>query len=73
MAKLKVQRLVKVWVEDIYNVDEITQEVIDAAIGHEIDADDYDNLWDSMEELGSYEVFNDDGNLIYTQYSEKNE
>ena len=48
MAKLKVQRLVKVWVEDIYNVDEITQEVIDA---------------------GSYEVFDDDGNLIYTQYS----
>lgn len=69
MAKLKVQRLVKVWVEDIYNVDEITQEVIDAAIKYEIDADDYDTLWDSMEELGSYEVFDDDGNLIYTQYS----
>lgn len=73
MAKLKVQRLVKVWVEDIYNVDEITQEAVDAAIEYEIDADDYDTLWDSVEELGSYNVFDNDGNLIYSKHSKKNE
>ena len=73
MAKLKVQRLIKVWIEDIYNIDEITQETIDAAIEYEIDSDDSDTLWDTMKELGSYEVLDDEGNLIYTKYPKKNE
>ena len=73
MAKFKVQRLVKVWIEDVYDVDEITQEAIDAAIEYDIDADDYDTLWDSMEELGSYEVFDNENNLIYTKHPKKDE
>lgn len=63
--KLRVQRLVKVWIEDVYHVDEITPEIIDSAIDGDLEADDYDTIWDSMEELGAYEVYNDDGNLIY--------
>lgn len=70
MEKLRVQRLVKVWIEDIYHVDKINQETIDSAINYDIDADDCDEIWDTMEELGSYDVFDDKGNLIYSKHNE---
>jgi hypothetical protein len=44
MEKIYVQRKVEVWVEDIYEVDEINDETIEAAINYDIDVEDSDTL-----------------------------
>lgn len=64
--KLKIQRLVKIWIEDVYNVKEISEETIDQAINYELDAVDCDELWDTCAELGDYDILDSQGNVIKT-------
>lgn len=71
MEKIYVQRKVEVWVEDIYTVEEINDEIIEAAINYDIDADESDTLWETLIDLGPVEVYNEHHNLIYSKKYDK--
>lgn len=64
MPKIHVQRKVEVWVEDSYTVDEITNESIEAAIDYDFDADYTEVLWETQEDLGPVEVYDEHYKLI---------
>lgn len=62
--KIIVQRKVEVWVEDIYEVEKIDEDNIEKAINYYIDSLDSEVLWDTLEDLGPVEVYDEDQNLI---------
>ena len=64
MKKIYVQRKIEVWVEDIYEVDEINDEIIDRAIDYDLDIDTSEVLWETQIDLGPVEVYNEHHKLI---------
>jgi hypothetical protein len=64
MEKIYVQRKVEVWVEDIYRVEEINDETIEAAINYDLDPDDSEVLWETQIDLGPVQVFDHNNNLL---------
>ena len=64
MEKIYVQRKVEVWIEDIYRVEEINDETIEAAINYDLDPDDSDILWETQIDLGPVQVFDHNNNLL---------
>ena len=71
MAKIYVQRKIEVWVEDVYEVDEINDEIIDRAIDYDLDIDTSEVLWDSQIDLGPIEVYDDKRNIIYSNIKDE--
>lgn len=69
--KVIIQRKVEVWVEDIYNVEEINENIIDQAINYDIDADDTETLYDTLVDLGPVEVYDENWNLLRKNYSDE--
>lgn len=67
MKKIYVQRKIEVWVEDVYKVNEINDEIIEAAINYAIDVDESETLWETQVDLGPVEVYDEQRNLIYSQ------
>ena len=64
MEKIYVQRKVEVWIEDIYRVEEINDETIEAAINYDLDPDDSEVLWETQIDLGPVQVFDHNNNLL---------
>ena len=64
MEKIYVQRKVEVWVEDIYRVEEINDETIEAAINYDLDPDTSDVLRMTQIDLGPVEVYDHNNNLL---------
>ena len=64
MEKIYVQRKIEVWIEDIYRVEEINDETIEAAINYDLDSDDSEVLWESQIDLGPVQVFDHNNNLL---------
>ena len=64
MEKIYVQRKVEVWVEDIYRVEEINDETIEAAINYDLDSDDSEVLWETQVDLGPIQVFDHNNKLL---------
>ena len=64
MEKIYVQHKVEVWVEDIYRVEEINDETIEAAINYDLDSDDNEVLWETQIDLGPIQVFDHNNNLL---------
>jgi hypothetical protein len=64
MSKIYVQRKVEVWVEDIYHVEDLSEETLEKAINNGLDYEESETLWDTMEELGSVQIYDEDWNLI---------
>lgn len=64
MNKICVQRKVTVWIEDTYIVDEVTDESIEAAIDYDLDTDNTEVLWETQEDLGPVEVYDEHHKLI---------
>jgi len=64
MEKLYVQRKVEVWVEDIYNVEEINDKTIEAAVNYDTDIDEEETLWETQIDLGPVRVYDSHNNLI---------
>jgi hypothetical protein len=67
MEKIYVQRKIEVWVEDIYRVEEINDETIEAAINYDIDVDESDTLWETQIDLGPVEVYDEHYKIIYSK------
>jgi hypothetical protein len=70
MEKICVQRKIEVWIEDIYKVEEINDEIIDLAINYDLDPDDSDVLWETQVDLGPVEVFDQHNKKIYSNIKE---
>ena len=64
MKKFYVNRLVNIWITDTYIVEEINGETIDKAIDYDIDYNETEALYDTIEELGPVEVYDEDWNLL---------
>ena len=64
MHKIYVQRKIEVWVEDIYHVEDLSEETLEKAIDYGLDYEESETLWDTMEELGSVQIYDEDWNLI---------
>lgn len=64
MEKIYIQRKVEVWVEDIYRVEEINDETIEAAINYDLDPDDSEVLWETQIDLGPIQVFDHNNKLL---------
>lgn len=71
MKKIYVQRKIEVWVEDVYEVDEINDEIIDKAIDYDLDIDTSEVLWESQIDLGPVEVYDDKRNIIYSNIKDE--
>ena len=70
MEKICVQRKIEVWIEDIYRVEEINDEIIESAINYDLDPDDSDVLWETQVDLGPVEVFDQHNKKIYSNIKE---
>ena len=64
MEKIYVQRKVEVWVEDIYHVEDLSEETLEKAINYDLDYEESETLWDTIEELGPIEIYDENWNLI---------
>lgn len=71
MEKIYVQRKVEVWVEDIYKVEEINDETIEAAINYDLDVDESETLWETQIDLGPVEVYDRNQNKIYSNIKDE--
>ena len=60
MTKIHVQRLVSVWVEDTYEVENTREETIRKAVNYEFDPISGETMWDSMVDSGPVEVLSED-------------
>ena len=67
MKKIYVQRKVEVWIEDVYEVDDINDEIIDRALDYDLDVDVSEVLWETQIDLGPVEVYDEQRKLIYSQ------
>lgn len=65
MERIKVQRPINVWIEETYLVENIDRETLEAAINYEIEVEDSEVLWDTMEETGSCQIWNEDFSKQY--------
>lgn len=64
MNKIYVQRKVEVWVEDIYHVEDLSEETLEKAINNNLDYEESETLWDTIIELGPVKIYNKDWKLI---------
>lgn len=65
MEKIYVQRKIEVWVEDIYHVEDLSEETLEKAINYDLDYEDCEVLWETQIDLGPVEVYNKDWKLLY--------
>ena len=69
--KIKVQRLTKVWIEETYNVENLSNEIIDKIIDYELDDTleclDVKTLYDTQEDLGPIEFYDENYKLLNKQ------
>ena len=68
---MRIQRKVEVWIEDIYRVEEINDEIIESAINYNLDPDDSDVLWETQIDLGPVEVYDKNWNKIYSNIEDE--
>ena len=66
MKKIYVQRKVEVWVQEIYEVEEINDTTINDAIEYNLDVDEEETLWETQIDLGPVEVYDNKRNIIYS-------
>ena len=57
MEKIKLQRLVKVWIEETYYVDEINKKTFKDVLNYDLECEDSQILGDTLEELGPYKIW----------------
>lgn len=63
---IKVQRKVNIWIEEFYDIENESQ--IQDAINYDLDPYNIETLWETQEDLGPVEVFDENWNSIYNNY-----
>ena len=67
--KIKVQRKVNIWIEESYDIENESQ--IQDAINYDLDYYNIETLWETQEDLGSVEVFDENWNKIYSNIEDE--
>jgi hypothetical protein len=67
MKKIYVQRKIEVWVEDIYHIEDLSDETLEKAINYDLDYEESDTLWETQVDLGPVEVYDEYRNKIYSK------
>jgi len=67
--KVTVQRKAEIWVENYYEIGDESQ--IEDAINYDIDAIDTEVLWETLEDLGPVEVYDEDWKLLYSNVKDE--
>ena len=67
MEKIYVQRKIEVWVEEIYHVEDLSEETLENAINYDLDYEDCEVLWETQIDLGPVEVYDNKRNIIYSK------
>lgn len=66
MEKIYVQRKIEVWVEDVYHVEDLSEETLEKAINYDLDYEDCEVLWESQIDSGPVEIYDNERNIIYS-------
>ena len=64
MEKIYVQRKVEVWIEDIYHVEDLSEETLEKAINYDLDYEESETLWETQVDLGPIKIYDENWNLI---------
>ena len=64
MSKIYVQRKVEVWIEDVYHVEDLSEDTLEKAINYDLDYEESETLWDTLVDLGPVEVYDENWNLL---------
>ena len=67
--KIIVQRKVEVWIEETYNIEDESQ--IQDAIDYDLEYDELDVLWETQEDLGPIEVYDENWKLLYSNIKDE--
>lgn len=62
--KIIVQRKVEVWIEETYDIEDESQ--IQDAIDYDLEYNELDVLWETQEDLGPIEVYDENWKLLYS-------
>ena len=73
MEEIYVQRKIEVWVEDIYHVEDLSEENLEKAINYDLDYEDCEVLWETQIDLGPVEIYDNKRNIIYNNIRLDNE
>lgn len=71
--RVYVQRQVKVWIEEKYDIENYNQETLeDLAKNEDLKYEwlDCKVLWESQEDLGKVDILNSNGEIIYSNYDD---
>ena len=64
MEEIYVQRLISLWIEDRFEIPELSEENIAKAVKYEIEEKDGEFFYDTRTDLGPIEVYNKDRELV---------
>ena len=67
--KIIIQKKVEVWIEEHYDIEDESQ--IQDALDYNIDCFEVDTLWETQEDLGPVEVYDENWKLLYSNENEQ--
>lgn len=67
--KIIVQRKVEVWIEETYDIEDESQ--IQDAIDYDLEYNELDVLWETQEDLGPVEVYDENWKLLYSNIKDE--
>lgn len=67
--KIIVQRKVEVWIEETYDIEDESQ--IQDAIDYDLEYNELDVLWETQEDLGPIEVYDENWKLLYSNIKDE--
>ena len=62
--RVRLQRKVEVWIEETYDVEEVTPEVIQDLVDYNKECYSVEPLWETQEDVGPIEIYNENWDLI---------
>ena len=69
--KVRLQRKVKVWIKEVYEIENTNLETFQDLIGYEKECYEVEPLWETQEDLGLVEIYDEDWNVIYSNINDK--
>lgn len=70
MNKIIVQRKIEVWIEDIYHVEDLSEETLDKVVDYDLDYEDCEVLWETQVDLGPIEIYDENWKLLRSTVTE---
>jgi hypothetical protein len=62
--RIKLQRLVKVWVEDVYEIKQLDKETKELMFNYELEPKSTETLWETQVDVGPYEILDKNNKTI---------